>query len=263
METAVNKSNDTILIIDPGTAKLLDANYKACITLGYTRDEFRNMTVMDIEEVITNSSVWAEYAGKIRNNKYAILQGRHKRKNGTTFPVEVNANITNWGGRDYIVAIARDTSDREFAQNRLKESETKFRKIAECAKDAIIMMGPKGEISFWNPAAEKIFGYPHSEAIGKDLHTLLAPERFRDAYQKGFSSFHKTGKGNAVGKTLKLAAIRKNGREFNIELSVSPVQLNGEWYAIGIVRDVSERKDTADDWSNQGKATEITTESMT
>ena len=114
--------------------------------------------------------------------------------------------------------------------------------MAECANDAIITMGPKGEISFWNQAAERIFGYSLGEAVGKDLHTLLVPERFRDAFNKGFSSFQKTGKGDAMGKTLKLAAIRKNGSEFNIELSIAPVSLGGQWHAVGIIRDISEKK---------------------
>ena len=259
----IDKSNDTIFIIDPESARFLDVNYMACIQFGYTRDEFQNMTVMDIEEIIPNSSVWAEYVGKIRSNRYAILQGRYKRKNGTTFPVEVTKSIVNWGKRDYIVAIARDVSEREFAESRIKESETKFRKIAECAKDAIIMMGPKGEISFWNPAAEKMFGYSRGEAVGKYLHTLLAPNRFHEAFIKGLAGFQKTGQGNAMGKTLKLSAVRKGGSEFNIELSVAPVQIDGEWHAVGIVRDVSERKNTTDDLTSQGKATEIATGSMT
>jgi PAS domain S-box-containing protein len=233
----------------------------ACIQFGYTRDEFLNMTVMDIEKVIPDLSVWTEYVGKIRSNRYAILQGRYKRKNGTTFPVEVTKSIVNWGQRDYIVAIARDVSEREFAASRIKESEAKFRKIAECAKDAIIMMGPKGEISFWNRAAEEMFGYSRSEAIGKNLHFLLAPKRFKDAFEKGFAGFQKTGQGNAMGKTLKLSAVRKSGSEFDMELSVAPVQMDGLWHAVGIVRDLSERKESQIDWANQGKVTEITAES--
>ena len=256
----IDKSNDAIFIIEPETAKFLDVNYKAYATLGYTRDELRNMTVMDIEELIKSSSVWAEYVGKVRNNGYAFLQGRQKRKDGTTFPVEVNSNLINLGHRDYMVAVARDVSERERAQVRLKESETKFRKLAECAKDAIIMMGPNGEISFWNPSAEKIFGYSRDEAIGKNLHTLLVPKRFHDAFQRGFATFQKTGQGNAVGKTLRLAAMRRDGSEFNMELSVSTVYLDGKWHAVGIVRDVSERKETETDLVNQSNAAGITTE---
>ena len=235
----IDKSNDSIFIIEPETAKILDVNYRACVTLGYGRPELLNMTVLDIGEHITNHT-WAEYVGKVGNYGYMLAE-RYKRKDGSTFPVEVNASIVKLGHREYIVAVARDTIEREHAQIRLEESET-IRKIAECARDAIIMMGPKGEISFWNPAAERIFGYSRNEVIGKHLHSLLAPGRFHDAYQKGLSCFQKTGQGDALGKTLKLEAIRKNGEEFGIELSVNSVRLGGKWHAVGIIRDMSESK---------------------
>ena len=244
----IDKSNDSIFIIEPETGKILDANYKACIALGYGRPELLNMTVLNIGEHITDNTDWAEYVGKVRNYGYMLAE-RYKRKDGSTFPVEVNASIVKLGHREYIVAVARDTIEREHAQIQLEESET-IRKIAECAKDAIIMMGAKGEISFWNPAAERIFGYSRNEAIGKPMHSLLAPGRFHDAYQKGLSHFQKTGQGNALGKTLKLEAIRKNGEEFSMELSVNSVHLGGKWHAVGIIRDMSENKKAEADLVN-------------
>jgi len=245
----IDNSNDAVFIADPGTAKLLDINYRACTTLGYSRTDLLKMTVPDIEESISDESSWSEFAGKVRNNGFTFLTGRHKRKDGTTFPVEVNINLVNWGGRDYMIAIARNAAERENIQAQLKDSEAKFRKLAECAKDAIVTMGPKGEISFWNPAAEKIFGYSYDEAIGKELHELLVPERFRGAFRKGFSGFQKTGKGNAVGKTLKLAALRKDGSEFSMEVSISPVRLEGIWHAVGIIRDTSKTMEIANDFT--------------
>jgi PAS domain S-box-containing protein len=253
----IDKSNDSIFIVDPETAKIMDANYRACVTLGYGRPELLNMTVLDIGEHITDNSAWTEYVGKARNYGYMLVE-RYKRKDGSSFPVEVNASIVKLGHREYMVAVSRDTIERERTQIQLEESEI-IKKIAECTKDAILMMGSKGEISFWNPAAERIFGYTHNEAIGKHLHTLLAPERFRSAYQKGLSYFQKTGQGSALGKTLKLEAIRKNGEEFSIELSVNSVYLGGRWHAVGIIRDISEVKETEADLANKDKAAKITT----
>jgi PAS domain S-box-containing protein len=244
----IDKSNDSIFIVEPETAKILDVNYKACVALGYGRPELLNMTVFDIGEHMTDNHAWSEYVGKARNYGY-MLADRAKRKDGSTFPVEVNASIVKLGQREYVVAVVRDTIEREHAQLQLEESET-IRKMAECARDAIIMMGSKGEISFWNPGAERIFGYSRDEAIGKPLHSLLAPGRFRDAYQKGLSYFQKTGQGDALGKTLKLEAIRKNGEEFGIELSVNSVHLGGKWHAVGIIRDMSESKKAEADLVN-------------
>jgi PAS domain S-box-containing protein len=108
-------------------------------------------------------------------------------------------------------------------------------------------MGPKGEITFWNSAAERLFGYSVGEAMGKPLYTLLIPSRFRDAHRKGFANFQKTGTGTAAGKTLKLSAIKKSGSEFGVELSITPAYLNGEWHAIGLIRDISKSEESEAD----------------
>jgi PAS domain S-box-containing protein len=240
----IDKSNDLIFIIEPKTAKILYANYSACMMLGYGRPEILKMTVSDISEhFIINS--WAEYSGKVRKDGFVLID-KARRKDGAVIPVEVNSSIVTLDGRDYMVSLVRDITEREQTKMRLAESET-IKKIAECSKDAILMMGPKGEISFWNPSAERIFGYSQNEAIGKHLHSLLAPKRFSDAYQKGLSRFRVTGRGAAIGKTLKLAAVRKNGEEFSIELSVDSVCLNDQWHAVGIIRDISESKKTETD----------------
>ena len=134
-----------------------------------------------------------------------------------------------------VQAVAQQTAD-------LNESEEKFRTISASANDAILMMDSEGNISYWNTAAETVFGYPEAEALGKALHQLLAPERFHEAFRKGFSYFKNTGEGAAVGKTLELVALRKNGVEFPVELSLSSVKLGNHWSAIGILRDITERK---------------------
>ena len=247
----IDKSNDLVFIVEPESAKILYANYGACMMLGYGRPELLNLTVSDISEHFLAGS-WTEYIGKVRNNGYVIID-KARRKDGSVFPVEVNASIVNVDGRDYIVAMVRDVTEREQAKIRLEESET-IKKMAECARDAILMMGPRDEISFWNPAAERIFGYTREEAIGKHLHELLAPTRYRDAYQKGLHHFHKTGQGNAIGKTLKLSAVRKNGEEFDVELSVNAVYLGNKWHSVGIVRDLSESRGPGDGLENKNHA---------
>jgi|GEM_PF-1469862 len=124
----------------------------------------------------------------------------------------------------------------------LLESEERFRNVSASAQDAILMMDNEGCVSFWNKAAEKVFGYQAQEILGKSLHETLGAERFHDAYRKGFGQFRETGEGAAVGQTLELAAVRKDGTEFPIELSVSAIKLKGKWNAVGILRDITERK---------------------
>jgi len=142
----------------------------------------------------------------------------------------------------YSLHILDDITDQRQVEQALRESEEKFRSITSSAQDAILMMDDEGKISYWNEAAVKIFGYTEKEAIGKSLHTLLAPERFLAAHYKGFEHFKRTGEGSAIGKTLELAALKKDGTEFPIDLSLSVVMRDGQQHAIGIIRDITERK---------------------
>ncbi|MEA1870551.1 MAG: PAS domain S-box protein [Euryarchaeota archaeon] len=132
--------------------------------------------------------------------------------------------------------------ERRRAEGALQESEEKLRTITDSANDAIIMMDHVGNTSYWNKAAEQMFGYTEEEVIGKELHALIVPERFHAAFSKGFEGFKETGQGDAVGKTLELAAFGKDGKEFPVELSLSGVKLKGRWNAIGLLRDTTERK---------------------
>lgn len=122
----------------------------------------------------------------------------------------------------------------------LKDSEERIRTITDTAGDAILMMGPQGAISYWNPAAEQILGYQSGEAIGKDLHKLLVPERYHADHYAVLPNFLRTGQGDAIGKTRRLFAIRKDGQEIAVSLSKLAVLLNGSWHAVGVLRDITE-----------------------
>lgn len=138
--------------------------------------------------------------------------------------------------------LASLVADCKKTENELKESETKFRAITAAARDGIILIDNKGKIAYWNPASKKIFGYTKKEAIGKNLHMLLAPEQFHGKILKRFSKFTQTGKGEAVGKTLELEGIDKNGKTVPIEISLSALQIKNNWFGLALVRDNSERK---------------------
>ena len=132
--------------------------------------------------------------------------------------------------------------ERRRAEHRLQESEECFRAIGSAALCGIIMMDNEGRISYWNEMAEQMFGYTQAEAIGKNLHLLLAPRCYHEAIAKGIEAFSTNGQGPVVGKTLQLDALCKERSQFPIELSVSSVQIRGRWHALGIVHDITERQ---------------------
>ncbi|VVB92672.1 Methyl sulfide methyltransferase-associated sensor [uncultured archaeon] len=138
--------------------------------------------------------------------------------------------------------LEQGLEERKKAEGVLRESEEKFRTIAVGALDAIISMDEHGRIYYLNPAGERIFGYTAEEVTGKELHTLLVPEKYHDAYKKGFEDFKATGKGRFIGQIIEISALRKDGTEFPVEMSISALQIQDKWHAVGIIRDITERK---------------------
>lgn len=126
-------------------------------------------------------------------------------------------------------------------QDHLRESESKFRSVAQTAYDAIITADCDGNITFWNRHAEKMFGYAEDEVRGKSL-TMLMPERYRQAHEHGMSRFVSTGERHIIGQVVEIHAIRKDGTEFPIELTVSSWQTSSGRYVTGIIRDITRRK---------------------
>jgi PAS domain S-box-containing protein len=144
----------------------------------------------------------------------------------------------------------------------LQESKEKAKSITEVARDAIITINSQGQVTYWNPAAERILGYQAEEALGQNLHEFLVSKDLHPLYEKGFAEFVKTGTGMAVGKTLELTAVKKDGTVIPVELSLSAYKIKGEWNATGIIRDISERIKAQEAISEQIKFSESLIQSL-
>jgi PAS domain S-box-containing protein len=138
---------------------------------------------------------------------------------------------------------SEDRRMRRQAEQGLAESEERFRKIAESALDGLVILDRGGNATFVNGAAERIFGYSAAELVGRDFHEMLATAESIKAARAGWQKFSDTGEGAVVGTTFETVALRKNREEFPVELSVSSVMIGGSWHAIGIVRDITQRKE--------------------
>ena len=124
----------------------------------------------------------------------------------------------------------------------LRESEDQLRAVSDAAHDGIILMDDRGNIVRWNAAAERMFGYTREEIVGRALHRHIVPDRYHADFHAAFPHFQATGQGRFIGVTRELAALHKDGHEFPVEVAFSVTQLQGRWHAVGIVRDISERK---------------------
>jgi len=124
----------------------------------------------------------------------------------------------------------------------LRESEAKFRSVMESAIDAIISGDAEGNIRSWNSAATALFGFAEAEVIGQPIEVII-PERYRESHREGVHRVSSGGASHVIGKTVELAAIRKDGSEFPVELSLATWFLDDNRYYTGIIRDISERKE--------------------
>ena len=153
--------------------------------------------------------------------------------------------------------------EQRQAEQELRDSGERFRVATESIRDAFILIsGEEDRIVLWNPAAVAMFGYTKDEAIGQPLHRLIAPPRFHDMAKVGLAHFVHTGEGAAIGRTLELPALRRNGEEFSVELSLSALQLGGQWHAAGVVRDITERKQSEEQLRKLAQAVEQSPESI-
>ncbi len=129
---------------------------------------------------------------------------------------------------------------------RLQDSDERARSIVTSALDAIIVMDALGQITDWNPHAERMLGWTKDEVLGKKLSDTIIPPQYRERHNRGLQQYLATGEGPALGKRLELTALRANGTEFPIELAITPLTLASGTTFSGFIRDISERKQWED-----------------
>jgi PAS domain S-box-containing protein len=110
----------------------------------------------------------------------------------------------------------------------------------ETALDAVVIMKSDGIVADWNDRAMSVFGWSSDEAVGRIMADLIIPERYREAHRKGLRRYLESGKGEVIGRRIEVSGLRKNGEEFPVELSISPIQDGESILFIGCLRDITE-----------------------
>jgi len=123
----IERSNDCIFAVEPNWGRFLDANNRACDSLGYTREELLDMmTIKDIEESISDDSCWHKQVEQLKLNNDIVQEATYRRKDGATFPVETSLKLVTQGKQNYIIAIARDITQRKRTEAKLKAAQEKL-----------------------------------------------------------------------------------------------------------------------------------------
>jgi PAS domain S-box-containing protein len=135
-----------------------------------------------------------------------------------------------------------DITEKYSIQEAIEQSELKNRLIMNSALDAIITIDAQGIITFWNPQAEKVFGWKENEVLGKKLSDTIIPDYHKKGHDSGMEHYHLTGEGPALNKLLELPAVNIHGKEFPIEFSIIPVKQGDTEFFCSFIRDISDRK---------------------
>lgn len=246
LETSLEKYTDLYDFAPVGyvtldhTGIIRTANLSGAKLLGVERSRLLgrrfNLFVAEEDRAAFSGFLAKVFTGEAEQSCEVLLP---KEGNQNTY-VQIEGQVDASGQECRIVLI--DITTRRLAEDALHESQERMYKLAEMAVDAIIMLDENGAVTFCNTATERMFGFPADQIIGKVFYRQFIPERLRDAFAQGFTGFREYGKGPLIGAPTEVTGLRNEGTEFPVELSVSAVRLKGIWHAIGIMRDITERK---------------------
>src|ERR1700686_3259706 len=230
--TLLDQSNDAIRVVDPETLRFLDVNERACVELGYSREELLSMTVFDIAPDADESSR-ARVQQQLREPGFAIIERVHRRKDGTTFPVEVNLRRVRLD-REYVVAVSRDITARKRSEDRLRE----FGRVVENLEEQIAVVDREYRYVIANRAYLSYRGAAKEHVVGRLVPEVLTPEVFESVVK------HKLDeclRGKVVSYEIRHRYPAIGERD--VSATYFPLEVTtGTSHAVCVLRDITERK---------------------
>jgi PAS domain S-box-containing protein len=243
----MDQSNDAITVIDPETGRFLDLNQKTCERLGYTREEMLLMSIPDIEATAITQASLRDHLDEVRSAGFKILEGNHRRKDGSTFPVEVSVQYI-YLDRGYVVAVVRDTTERKKAEDVLRASETRYRSLVAATAQIVWTTDVNGQITEELPEWQKFTGQSTEAIQGNGWADALHPDDVEQTLKVWGEAVQ-----NRTNYDTEFRLYRHDGIYRNVSARGVPV-LNPdgsvrEW--VGCCMDITERKESVEKIAEQ------------
>ncbi|MBI3662324.1 MAG: PAS domain S-box protein [Acidobacteria bacterium] len=255
----VEAAPDAIVGVDAG-GRIMLVNHQAEAVFGYSREELLGEAI----EILLPE----QHRGAHVGHRTGYVQAPTtrpmgtgislvaRRKDGSTFPVDINLSPTQTKEGLMITSIVRDVSERKRTEQALKDSEALFRGLLESAADAVVIVDRSGSITFVNPKTEEIFGYTREELLGQSIDVLV-PERFRERHNREHTAYISAPQPRPMCTALSLCGRRKDGSEFPADISLGPLEIGDDFVVLSIVRDVTERKKAEEEIRKQNEELEL------
>lgn len=207
--------------------------------LGWTQDELTTQPFIDFVHPDDRDATLREADTIYRGGMATGFRNRYRHACGGYRWLEWNTRAV---GAELLYCSVRDVSSQIENEERLRSQEQKISLLIENANDAFLGMDEQGIITEWNKQAEATFGWSAQEAIGQPMSDLITPERMRQRHHDGITAFLRKGMTAASRKRVEVPALRKDGSEILVEITVGVVPLKGERYFHAFMRDVSEQR---------------------
>ena len=227
------------LFVHDQDGRFIEVNGRACDRLGYTKDELLSMGVADIERDIDVAFAKTQW-GRLRDGQSMILFGRHRRKDGSTFPVEIHFGCHESGRQRFFICVVRDIAEQRRTTEALRLSEERFRKVFQHASIGIAIADWSGNFQQCNPAYCRLVGYTEEELKTVDFARLIHP----DDQAANFTEMRLLWSGQAPDFRIENRYIRKDGRVVWAQKFVSalPDDTGKPVFMLVLVNDITERK---------------------